>query len=169
MKASRQPPLCLLLVVQITAMHVPTISNEAANDQPLPDIDLAEFHSVETIPAHTAYVFDDCEGKENCKCEQTGPCTECDVFEMAIDKDSDDPDWCFDTGYKQLIHCTYPDNSTQDTYQSCTIDTINRSKYFFFEGACFSLGLVSYILAGKRKLKLMQRIELNLQQRINTV
>eukprot|EP00041_Stephanoeca_diplocostata_P017642 m.360516 g.360516 ORF g.360516 m.360516 type:complete len:386 (-) comp20770_c0_seq2:203-1360(-) len=56
-------------------------------------------------------------GRSQCVCVPTGECKRCDAFELALETESDDTNWCTATGYKQLVHCVDADDHESDTYQ----------------------------------------------------
>eukprot|EP00038_Savillea_parva_P030420 m.77722 g.77722 ORF g.77722 m.77722 type:complete len:152 (+) comp9157_c0_seq2:158-613(+) len=109
---------------------------------------------------------------EHCVCKPVSQCTQCDAFEMQVDRDMDDPDWCLETGYKRRVHCVFTDGKDkvpQDTYESCSIASADRLRYFAFEATCAVFGGVFVVAVNKRKALLYDRIERKLRQQIDNV
>eukprot|EP00041_Stephanoeca_diplocostata_P017643 m.360544 g.360544 ORF g.360544 m.360544 type:complete len:178 (-) comp20770_c0_seq5:558-1091(-) len=105
-------------------------------------------------------------GRSQCVCVPTGECKRCDAFELALETESDDTNWCTATGYKQLVHCVDADDHESDTYQSCAMEGTNRRVFFTFEAVCVVFGTIFAVAASKRKRLLYERIQKRLQQQI---
>jgi hypothetical protein len=72
------------------------------------------------------------------------------------------------------VHCVFTDDGEnerlpQDTYESCSVASIDRVKYFTFEAMCAVVGAVFVFGANKRKAVLYERIERRLRQQIDDV
>jgi len=111
---------------------------------------------------------------ESCVCTPVSRCTKCDPFEMQVDHEMDDPDWCLETGYKRRVHCVFTADGAdskmpEDTYESCSVTSTDRLKYFSFEAMCAIVGAVFVWGANKRKVLLYHRIERRLRQQIEDV
>eukprot|EP00035_Acanthoeca_spectabilis_P004077 m.98528 g.98528 ORF g.98528 m.98528 type:complete len:149 (-) comp12435_c0_seq2:288-734(-) len=109
---------------------------------------------------------------EECVCTPVSQCAKCDPFEMAVDHELDDPDWCMETGYKWRVHCVFTgshEKAPEDTYESCSVESTDRVKYFTFEAMCAIAGAVFVWSANKRKALLYSRIEQKLRQQIDDV
>eukprot|EP00038_Savillea_parva_P030419 m.77716 g.77716 ORF g.77716 m.77716 type:complete len:152 (+) comp9157_c0_seq1:406-861(+) len=77
-----------------------------------------------------------------------------------------------ETGYKRRVHCVFTDGKDkvpQDTYESCSIASADRLRYFAFEATCAVFGGVFVVAVNKRKALLYDRIERKLRQQIDNV
>eukprot|EP00039_Didymoeca_costata_P001414 m.52339 g.52339 ORF g.52339 m.52339 type:complete len:154 (-) comp10786_c2_seq1:179-640(-) len=105
-------------------------------------------------------LLEQCQGTlTGCSCVIAGECSACDAFEISAETEEDDPGWCEQTGFKQLIHCTNNGNMTVGTYQSCSMEASDRNGFIKFGLVCLAISIVGLMGVQRRRHDLNKKVE----------